>query len=113
MGGLIGDDRMEGLVLGQGSALGEAFTAFQTCALELSRRGIILAVCFKNDEVNALEPFEKHPEMVLHRSGIAAFVANWSDKAANIRAIAAELSIGLDSLVFVDDGAASLPPPYP
>lgn len=102
-GGVVGDDGLEGLVLGQGSALGEAFIAFQHHVRELSRRGVILAVCSKNDEKNALEPFEKHPEMVLRRSDIASFVANWSDKAVNLRSIAAELNIGLDSLVFVDD----------
>ncbi len=102
-GGVIGDDGPEGLVLGQGSALGEAFSAFQDYARELSRRGVILAVCSKNDEAPALEPFDKHPEMVLRRADIACFVANWSDKAQNIRAIAEALNIGLDALVFVDD----------
>ena len=102
-GGVVGDDGLAGLVLGQGSALGEAFVDFQDYARELSRRGVILAVCSKNDEANALEPFEQHPEMVLKRDDIASFVANWTDKASNIRAIAAELNIGLDSLVFVDD----------
>jgi FkbH-like protein len=102
-GGVIGDDGMEGIVLGQGSALGEAYVAFQDYARELSRRGIILAVCSKNDEPNALEPFSSHPDMLLKRGDIASFVANWSDKAANIRAIAQELNIGLDALVFVDD----------
>jgi FkbH-like protein len=102
-GGVVGDDGLEGLVLGQGSALGEAFAAFQDYARELSRRGVILAVCSKNDEANALEPFDKHPEMVLRRPDIACFVANWSDKAHNIRTIARELNIGLDALVFVDD----------
>jgi FkbH-like protein len=102
-GGTVGDDGLEGLVIGQGSALGEAFTAFQEYARDLSRRGIILAVCSKNDEANAMEPFDKHPEMVLKRGDIVSFVANWSDKAANIRAIAEQLNIGIDSLVFVDD----------
>jgi FkbH-like protein len=102
-GGVIGDDGMEGIVLGQGSPLGEAYVAFQDYARELSRRGVILAVCSKNDAANALEPFEKHPDMVLRRGDIASFIANWSDKAANIRAIAEELNIGLDSLVFIDD----------
>ena len=102
-GGVIGDDGMEGIALGQGSALGEAYVAFQDYARELSRRGVILAVCSKNDEANAVEPFERHPEMVLRRPDISSFVANWSDKAGNIRAIAEELNIGLDSLVFVDD----------
>ncbi len=102
-GGVIGDDGMEGIALGQGSALGEAYVAFQDYARELTRRGVILAVCSKNDEANAIEPFEKHPEMVLRRGDIASFVANWSDKAGNIRAIAEELNIGLDALVFIDD----------
>jgi FkbH-like protein len=102
-GGVVGDDGLEGIVIGQGSALGEAYQAFQAYCRELSRRGVILAVCSKNDEANALEPFHRHPDMLLHRNDIACFVANWSDKAANIRAIADELNIGLDSLVFVDD----------
>jgi FkbH-like protein len=102
-GGVIGDDGLEGIALGQGSALGEAYVAFQNYALDLSKRGIILAVCSKNDEANARAPFEKHPDMVLKSADIACFVANWSDKATNIRAIAEQLNIGLDSLVFADD----------
>lgn len=102
-GGVVGDDGLEGITIGQGSPLGEAYTAFQEHVRELTRRGVILAVCSKNDEANALEPFEKHPEMVLKRGDIASFVANWSNKADNIRAIAQELNIGLDSLVFIDD----------
>jgi FkbH-like protein len=102
-GGVIGDDGLEGIVLGQGSAQGEAFIAFQNYARQLTRRGIILAVCSKNDEANAWSPFDQHPEMLLKRQDIASFVANWTDKPSNIRAIAAELNIGLDSLVFVDD----------
>ncbi len=105
-GGVIGDDGMEGIKLGQGSALGEAFVAFQHYARSLSLRGIILAVCSKNAEANALEPFERHPEMVLKRTDIACFVANWTDKAANLRQIADQLNIGLDSLVFADDNPA-------
>ncbi len=102
-GGVIGDDGLDGIVLGQGSPLGEGFVAVQEYAKDLARRGIILAVSSKNDEANALEPFEKHPEMVLRRPDIASFQANWTDKAANLRAIAADLNIGLDALVFLDD----------
>jgi FkbH-like protein len=102
-GGVVGDDGVQGLALGQGSAEGEAFVAFQRYALDLSKRGVILAVCSKNDEANALAPFETHPDMILKRSDIACFVANWEDKATNIRRIAATLNIGLDSLVFADD----------
>jgi FkbH-like protein len=102
-GGVIGDDGLEGIILGQNSALGEGFVAVQTYAKQLGERGVILAVCSKNDEANALVPFGGHPEMVLQRSDIAAFVANWSDKATNIRAIAQRLNIGLDAIVFLDD----------
>ncbi len=102
-GGVIGDDGMEGILLGEGSAAGEGFAAFQRYASALSERGIILAVCSKNDEAIAAQPFEDHPEMVLKRSQIASFVANWQPKADNIRKIASELNIGLDAIVFVDD----------
>jgi FkbH-like protein len=102
-GGVIGDDGLEGIVLGQGSARGEAHVALQAYARDLSRRGVILAVCSKNDEANAIEPFERHQEMVLRKEDIACFVANWQDKATNLRSIAQRLNIGLDSLVFVDD----------
>ncbi len=102
-GGVIGDDGLEGIVLGQGSAIGEGFLAVQDYAREQARRGVILAVCSKNDEANALEVFDRHPEMLLRRGDIACFVANWDDKATNIRRIAQQLNIGLDSLVFLDD----------
>ncbi len=102
-GGVIGDDGLEGLRLGQGSALGEAYVAFQSHVRALAQRGVILAVCSKNDLENARSPFEKHPDMVLKLDDIACFVANWNDKAANIRQIAERLNIGIDALVFVDD----------
>lgn len=102
-GGVIGDDGMDGIVLGQGGARGEAFVAFQQYAKELSCRGVILAVCSKNDEATALAPFEQHPEMVLKRDDIACFVANWTDKPTNLRRIAEALNIGLNALVFADD----------
>ena len=102
-GGVVGDDGTANLVLGPGSAEGEAFAAFQAYARDLSRRGIVLAVVSKNDEANALDAFERHPEMVLTRGTIAAFLANWDDKAENLRRVAARLKLGLDALVFVDD----------
>lgn len=102
-GGVIGDDGLDGIQLGQGTALGEAYVAFQRYAQRLARRGVILAVCSKNDESNALEPFEKHPDMVLKSADVACFMANWQDKASNLRTIATRLNIGVDALVFVDD----------
>jgi FkbH-like protein len=69
----------------------------------LKERGVILAVCSKNEPKVAEAVFRDHPEMALRRSDIAAFVANWDDKALNLKTIAARLNIGVDSLVFVDD----------
>jgi FkbH-like protein len=102
-GGAVGDDGLEGIVLGEGSAAGEAYLALQHYAKQLKERGVILAVCSKNDGGIAEAAFRDHPEMLLRRSDIAAFLANWDDKAENLRAIATRLNIGIDSLVFVDD----------
>jgi FkbH-like protein len=105
-GGVIGDDGLEGIRLGQGDPEGEAFLAFQEYVKGLERRGVILAVCSKNEEATAREVFEKHSEMVVRSNDISCFVANWDDKATNLRTIARTLNIGLDSLVFVDDNPA-------
>jgi FkbH-like protein len=105
-GGVVGDDGIEGIQLGQGSPTGEAFLAFQRHVARLASRGVILAVCSKNDAAIAAAAFADHPEMALKQSDIAAFVANWDDKAGNLRGIAQTLDIGLDSLVFVDDNPA-------
>jgi FkbH-like protein len=102
-GGVIGDDGLEGIKLAQGDARGEAHLAVQRLALDLRQRGIVLAVCSKNTDAVAREPFEKHPELLLKLEHIAVFQANWNDKATNLQAIADELSLGLDSLVFLDD----------
>ena len=102
-GGVIGDDGLTGIVLGQGSGVGEAHLALQAYAKALRERGVILAVCSKNDPEIAEAAFRDHPEMLLRRADFAAFVANWSDKASNLEAIARALNIGLDALVFVDD----------
>ena len=105
-GGVIGDDGVEGIVLGNGNGPGEAFAAIQHMALELRRRGVILAICSKNEDANARLPFREHAEMLLKEEHIAAFVANWNDKAGNLRNIAATLNIGTDALVFLDDNPA-------
>ncbi|MDE1901746.1 MAG: HAD family hydrolase [Alphaproteobacteria bacterium] len=101
-GGVIGDDGVNGIKLG-GYDEGESFVAFQRFMLELKRRGIILAVASKNDHKNAILPFKEHPDMVLKEEDIAVFVANWDNKADNIRTIQKTLNIGFDSMVFVDD----------
>lgn len=102
-GGVVGDVGLEGILLGQGSAVGEAHLNLQRYAKELKERGVILAICSKNEMNTALAAFRSHPEMLLKEADVAAFAVNWDDKAANLRAIAQQLNIGLDSLVFVDD----------
>ncbi len=105
-GGTVGDLGVGGIQLGQGSSEGETFVAFQQYVKALHDRGILLAVCSKNDDERAREPFQSHPDMVLRLADIACFVANWRDKAENLREIASRLSLGMDSLVFVDDNPA-------
>ncbi len=105
-GGIIGDDGLEGIVIGQGDATGEAHLAVQQTALTLRERGIVLAVSSKNTDAIARQPFREHPDMLLKEEHFAVFQANWNDKATNIAAIAKELSLGLDSMVFLDDNPA-------
>ena len=102
-GGVIGDDGLDGIVIGQGDATGEAHLHVQRTALALRDRGVVLAVSSKNTDNIARQPFQKHPEMLLREDHIAVFQANWNDKATNIKAIAEELSLGLDAMVFLDD----------
>src|SRR5262245_17752468 len=101
-GGVIGDDGLNGIRLGD-LGEGEAYVQFQLWLRELRARGVMLAVCSKNDEAKALEPFQKHEAMVLREADISCFTANWVDKAENLRRIAEQLNIGLDSIVFIDD----------
>ena len=101
-GGVIGDDGMEQIQIGA-LGIGKAFTEFQYWVRKLKQRGIILAVCSKNTEAIAREPFESHPDMVLSLEDIAVFRANWDNKVDNIRYIRDALNIGFDSMVFLDD----------
>ena len=101
-GGIIGDDGIEKIQVGN-LGIGKAFTDLQVWAKNLKERGIILAVCSKNSEDVAKEPFLKHPDMVLRLEDIAVFVANWENKADNIKYIKEVLNIGYDSMVFLDD----------
>jgi len=105
-GGVIGDDGINGIQIGEGVPSGEAYLSLQRYAKSLKDRGILLAVCSKNDETIAREPFQSHPDMALRLDDIACFVANWNPKPDNIRQIAQTLNIGIDSLVFVDDNPA-------
>lgn len=101
-GGTIGDDGIENIQIGE-LGIGKAFSSLQLWIKQLKERGIILAVCSKNNEATAKEPFINHPDMVLKLDDIAVFVANWEPKSENIKYIQSVLNIGFDSMVFLDD----------
>jgi FkbH-like protein len=104
-GGVVGETGALGITLGEGPE-GEAFTAFQKHVKGLADRGVVLAVCSKNNDADAREPFEKNPSMALSLDDVAAFEASWDPKASAIRRIAKTLQLGTDSFVFVDDNPA-------
>jgi len=101
-GGIVGEDGLAKIKLGR-TYPGSAFNEFQQEVLNLYNRGIILALCSKNNEEDVWEVFRKHPDMILKEKHIATTQINWRDKAANLRQIALDLNIGMDSLVFMDD----------
>ena len=102
-GGVVGDVGWENLVLGGHDAEGEAHVDFQRALKRLASRGILLAIASKNSESVALEAIELHPEMQLRKADFVSWRINWSDKAQNIADLAAELNLGLQSVVFLDD----------
>jgi FkbH-like protein len=101
-GGIIGEDGINGIKLGP-EYPGAAFQQLQRAMLDLSRRGIILAICSKNNPDDAMEALKNHPGMLLKLKDFAAVRINWDDKAQNLREIASELNLGIDSLAFIDD----------
>jgi FkbH-like protein len=103
-GGIIGEDGINHIKIGL-THPGSAFREFQQVILNLYSKGVLLAICSKNNENDVLEVLEKHPDMVLRSKHFAAMRINWKGKAENLQDIARELNIGLDSLVFVDDSA--------
>jgi FkbH-like protein len=105
-GGIIGDDGLEGILIGNGNPTAEAYLNIQRTVLDLRKRGVVLAVSSKNEDLTARQPFREHPDMLLREEHIALFQANWFDKASNIKVIADKLSLGLDSMVFLDDNPA-------
>jgi FkbH-like protein len=104
-GGVIGDDGVEQIQIGRETPVGEAYSAFQEYCLALRNRGVLLAVCSKNNEEIARSGFD-HPSMLLKLEHISSFKANWDPKHENIGAIAKELNLGIDSFVFFDDNPA-------
>jgi FkbH-like protein len=107
-GGVVADDGIEGIEIGDTSPRGEAFKAFQKYIASLKERGVLLGVVSKNDHAKAAEVFEKHPEMVLRMDDFVSFKANWEPKSENLRQMAVDLNLGLDSIVFVDDNPAEI-----
>ncbi len=103
-GGVVGEDGLQGIQLGLDHP-GAAYRAFQRAILDLHRRGIILAICSRNDPADALEVLERHPHMLLRPAHFAAMRINWSDKAQNLADMAAELNIAPEAMAFVDDSA--------
>ena len=101
-GGVIGEDGINGIRLGA-EYPGAAYQELQRALLDLTRRGMLLAICSKNNPADALEALGQHPGMVLKARDFAVMRINWEPKAANLREIAAELNIGLDSVAFLDD----------
>lgn len=101
-GGIIGEDGIAGIQLGH-EGIGLAFSEFQRELLNLQHKGVLLAICSKNNPEDAYEVIRKHPAMILREEYFAAAEINWIDKAENIREIARRLNIGVDSLVFIDD----------
>ena len=101
-GGIVGEDGIEGISLGHDYP-GNCFRDFQKELLKLYHRGILLAVNSKNNEGDAFEVIDNHPDMVLRRKHFAACQINWRDKASNLKAIAADLNIGIDSMILIDD----------
>lgn len=101
-GGVLGEDGISGIKIG-GDYPGKAFAFFQKSLLQLSQSGVILTVCSKNNEAEVLEAWDKNPFMVLKKEHFAACRINWADKTTNIKELAVELNLGLDSFVFIDD----------
>jgi FkbH-like protein len=104
-GGVVGEDGMGGIKLGP-EYPGAAYQALQRAILDLYQRGIILAVCSKNNLPDAMEVLERHPAMLLRPEHFAVMRINWNDKAQSLHEIAAELDIGTDALAFLDDNPA-------
>jgi FkbH-like protein len=105
-GGVLGEDGLEGLRIGEGSAEAEAFKAFQQYLLALRQRGVVLAICSKNEPELVERALREHPELVLRRDDFAAIRANWLPKSRNLADLAQELSLSLRDFVFVDDNPA-------
>src|SRR5258706_2302128 len=101
-GGVVGEDGVGGISLSL-SPPGNSFVAFQQAILDNYNRGVILAINSRNNPEDALAVIRTHPNMILKENHFAAMRINWKDKVENLKDLAKELNIGLDSMVFLDD----------
>ncbi len=106
-GGIVGEDGPAGIRISN-TFPGSAYRAFQQAILDLHQRGVMIALCSKNNDRDVFDVLDNHPDMLLRREHLVAWRINWNDKATNLREIADELNVGLDSLVFVDDNPAEI-----
>lgn len=104
-GGVIGEDGLDGIALDASKFPGVAYHQFQAYLLGLHARGVLLAICSKNNEADALEVFERHPHSLLKKEHFVCIRANWKNKAENIADIAKTLQLGLSNFVFIDDSS--------
>ncbi len=105
-GGIIGDDGLEGIKLGPETAEGEAFKDFCKYLKSLNHRGVMLAICSKNEINNVEEVFNTHPHMPLKINDFSCIKCNWENKSKNILDISKEINLDISSFVFVDDNPA-------
>jgi FkbH-like protein len=102
-GGIVGEDGRDGIQLSSDTVPGAYFQTFQRSILDLYERGIIIALCSKNNEADVFDILDNHADCIIHREHLAAWRINWNDKAKSIAEIATELNIGRDALIFIDD----------
>lgn len=103
--GVIGEDGLDGIDMSSSTSMGKYYHRIQEIAVYLSKKGVIVGLCSKNNEDDVVEVLRQHNDMLLKEDYIVIKKINWEDKATNLKAIAAELNIGVDSLVFVDDSS--------
>ena len=102
-GGVVGEAGMEGIALDPNSYPGRAFYDFQRSVLRLGERGVMLALCSKNNPEDVLAVLDRHPDCLIKREHLVGWRINWEDKERNIAEMVREFNIGLDAVVFVDD----------
>ncbi len=107
-GGIIGEDGLQGIQLDAHEYPGRAFYDFQKTVLSLSERGVLIALCSKNNQEDVFNVLDNHPWSLLRRTHLSAYRINWQDKATNLSELAVEMNLGLDAFVFVDDSVREL-----